>query len=147
MAFFRSFLIENNEKPDTTFAEQDEAALVLFLLQARLKGSAVDLHIPADFEAPQQLPVEFAGPHPQQELKFVAGFLCFFVAKPMQYMRELKAFKQYFIPGFALDAPKQIQLAQGLREEFFTGTLNDLRVATTVDRFSDIAVVPVPVEV
>jgi hypothetical protein len=135
MAFFRSFLIKNSQEPDTTFAEHDEAALVMFLLQARLRHSAVDLHIPPDFKAPDRLPREF----PEQELKFVAGFLCFFVSKPMQYTREIRAFREYFIPGFAQDNPKQIQLGQALHERFFTATLNDLEGATTLDLFFDLS--------
>lgn len=133
MAFFRSFLIKNSQEPDAAFAEQDEAALVMFLLEARLRHSSVDLHIPSDFKAPERLPKEFA----EQELKFVAGFLCFFVSKPMQYMREIRAFREYFIPGFAQDTPKQIQLGQALHEKFFTATLNDIEGATTLDLFFD----------
>jgi len=133
MAFFRSFLIENNQSPDTTFDEQDEAALVWFLVQARVRHSAVGLSIPADFEAPEQLSPNFAS-----ALKFVAGFSCFFVSKPMQYMREMQAFRDYFIPGFASDQPKQIQLAQALHENFFTATLDDLSGASTLDLFFDI---------
>jgi hypothetical protein len=133
MAFFRSFLVENNQTPDTTYNENDEAALVLFLLQARLRQSAVDLHVPDGFEAPEHLPEGFALPGHLKELKFVAGFLCFFVSKPMRYMREVRSFREYFTPGFASDAPKQIQLAQALREEFYRATLNDLESATTLN--------------
>lgn len=133
MAFFRSFLIENSEKPDTTFAEHDETALVMFLLMARLKQSPVDVHIPSDFKAPERLPKEFA----EQDLKFVAGFLCFFVAKPMQYIRDMRDFRGYFIPRFAQDTPKQIQLGQALHEKFYTATLNDIERAANLDFFFD----------
>jgi hypothetical protein len=143
MAFFRSFLIENQQTPDTSFDEDDEAALAFFLLQARLRRSASNLHITSDFEAPERLPIEFAGRGAQQELKFVAGFFCFFVAKPMLYMREMRAFRGYFIPGFARDAAKQIQLAQALRKEFFTATLKDLTEAKSLDSFFDIAAISV----
>ncbi|TCK75397.1 hypothetical protein [Acidipila rosea] len=139
MAFFRTFLMENNQTPDTAFDEEDEAALVIFLLQARVKGSAADLQLPPGFRAPEHLPGEFDSPGVRQELKFIAGFLCFFVSKPVAYMREIKAFRDYFIPRFASDIPKQIQLAQALREEFFSATLDDLRFTDTVDRFFDIA--------
>jgi hypothetical protein len=133
MAFFRSFLTENSQTPDTAFAERDEAALVWFLIQARVRNSAVGLGIPADFEAPERLPANFA-----KEMKFVAGFVCFFVAKPMQYMREMNAFRNYFIPGFSGDEAKQIQLAQALRENFFHATLADLQGTTTLDLFFDV---------
>jgi hypothetical protein len=133
MAFFRSFLIKNSQEPDTTFAEQDEAALVMFLLEARLRHSSVDLHIPSDFKPPERLPKEFS----EQELKFIAGFLCFFIAKPMQYMREMQDFRKYFIPRFAQDTPKQIQLGQALHEKFFTAALRDIEGAATLDLFFD----------
>jgi hypothetical protein len=112
---------------------------VTFLLEARL-GHSVDLHIPSDFKAPERLPKEFS----EQELKFVAGFLCFFVSKPMQYARDIRAFREYFIPRFAQDTPKQIQLGQALHEKFFTATLNDIEGAANLDLFFDTNVIVAP---
>jgi len=139
MAFFRSYLIANQEEPDTTYDERDETALVLFLLQSRLQQSAKDLRVPENFTPPRVLPSEFTRPDSQRQLKFVAGFLCFFIGKPFQYRREMQAFRGYFIPSFADDVPKQIQLGQALRRKFFTASLNDLQGAETLDDFFDIA--------
>jgi len=139
MAFFRTYLIENDQTPDTSFDERDEAALVLFLLQARLRKSAAGLRVPEDFEAPEQLPSELDSPEMQKELKFITAFQCFLVSKPHGYEVEIAAFRQYYIPGFASDVPKQTQLAQGLRKRFFTATLDDLTRAETLDRFFNVS--------
>jgi hypothetical protein len=141
MAFFRSYLLANQQQPDTTYDERDEAALILFLLESRLRRSAIDLRVPDGFTLPERMPREYAQPDVQRQLKFVAGFVCFFVAKPIGYLREMQAFRSYFIPGFADDAAKQIQLAQALRPSFFTATLEDLQSAETLDSFFDIAAI------
>ncbi len=133
MAFFRAFLLENHETPDTTFNERDEAALVMFLVQVRLNRSPAGVLVPEDFQLPDQVPTHLA-----KQVKFVAGFLCFFIAKPMTYMREMAAFRSYFIPGFASDRDKQIQLGQALRESFVTATLEDLSTAESLDFFFDV---------
>ena len=146
MAFFRSFLIENQQELNTEFSERDEAALVYFLLEARLRGSASrELYVPDDFEPPEQLPRTLAAPELlRRQLRFIGGFLCFFVAKPMGYLRDIRSFRDYFIPGFAADRAKQIQLGQALRPEFFTATLDDLTTASTLDQFFDTAAISVP---
>jgi hypothetical protein len=138
MAFFRTFLIENDQTPDTTFSERDEAALILFLLQARLRRRAIGLRVPEDFEAPEELPQELEGVNVQKELKFLAGFRCFFVSKPHGYEIQMAAFLDYFVPDFARDVAKQIQLAEGMREAFYSATLEDLKGAKTLDRFFNV---------
>jgi hypothetical protein len=138
MAFFRSYLIENAATPDEEFDENDEAALVWFLVQARVRKSAEGLEVPAGYIAPTALPQEFASAYIKKHLKFVSGFLCFFVAKPALYSREIRAFRRYFIPNFANDRDKQIQLGQALHDEFFTASLNDLETAESLDRFFDV---------
>jgi hypothetical protein len=60
------------------------------------------------------------------------------VAKPALYSRELRAFRIYFIPNFAKDRDKQIQLGQALHDEFFTASLNDLKTAESLDRYFDV---------
>jgi hypothetical protein len=143
MAFFRSYLLANQQQPDTTYDERDETALVLFLLESRLRGSATGIRVPEGFVPPEQMPKEFVQPDLQRQLKFVSGFLCFFIGKPMAYLREMRAFRYYFIPRFPDDVDKQIQLGQALREKFFTATLEDLQQAQTLDDFFDIAEISV----
>ena len=133
MAFYREFLKQEGED----FEERDEAALVLFLLEARLNQSAVNLEMPAGFVAPDALTGELASAGAKKQLKFVAGFLCFFVAKPMGYVRDMRAFKRYFIPGFADDRAKQIQLGQALKAEFFNANLEDLERMESLDWLMD----------
>lgn len=137
MAFFRTYLIQNNETPNTSFNEDDEAALILFLLYARLQRSGEEVRVPDGFTAPEDMPEELADSHSQRELRFVAGFVCFFVVKPAGYMRDMRDFQEYYVPGFASDTAKQIQLAGSLRKEFFEATLDDLTEAQSLDRFSD----------
>ncbi|HVO78873.1 MAG TPA: hypothetical protein VMT39_02545 [Candidatus Bathyarchaeia archaeon] len=138
MAFFRLYLVRNHQAPDTTFDERDEAALVYFLLQARLKGSAEGVSIDSDFQAPADTAWMPPAPDLEAQIKFVAAFLCFFVSKPMAYMNELQAFRQYFIPGFAADSAKQIQLGRALRAPFFTAGVEDLASASSLDLLFDV---------
>lgn len=142
MACFRNYLIENGQTPDTSFKENDEAALIFFLLYARLSGSARNIHIPADFEVPEEMPQDLRSAHAQDELKFVTGFRCFFVSKPAGYMRDINDFLEYYTPGFASDTAKQIQLAASLRREFFDAKLEDLTTAKSLDRFCDTTTIP-----
>ena len=141
MAFFREFLIENNETPDPTYSEKDEAALVLFLLQARLRGSAVGITVPDDFNPDDEVYRQLAVRRSIKDSKFIAGFLCFFVSKPFAYMRDMEAFKQYFIPGFATDRRKQVQLAEALRVGFFNATLENVQTAPSLGLFLDISAI------
>lgn len=138
MAFFRSYLTENGATPDDQYDENDEAALVWFLVQARIRGTAENLEVPAGFRAPDEWPQGVAAADFKKHLKFVSGFLCFFVVKPAQFVREMGAFRSYFIRNFAGDRDKQIQLGQALHDEFFTATLDDLKTAKSMDRFFDV---------
>lgn len=140
MAFFHTYLIENEQTPDNYLYENDEAALVAFLVQARLNRSAKGLRVPEDYIAPDELPDD---KNVLRELKFVAGFVCFFVSKPSGYMIDMERFKDYYIPGFASDTAKQTQLAESLQKEFYTAKLEDLAKANSLGRFCDITKIPI----
>lgn len=139
MPFFRDFLKEHKVIPDPRFDEADEASLARFLLEARMHRSAAGLVIKTGFFARRELNRELASVEAKEAILFVAAFLCFFVSKPMGYLREMEAFKEHFIPGFTMDAEKQAQLARGLRPEFFDATVESLTTAETLDLFFDIA--------
>jgi hypothetical protein len=139
MAFFRSYLKEIGIIPDPRFDETDEDVLVQFLLQARIRGSVANLEIKTGFFGRRELYRDLADPKAKDALKFVAGFLCHFVTKPVGYQREMEDFKQYFIPGFAKDRSRQARLARGLREEFFHTALESLETAETLDLYFDIS--------
>lgn len=139
MAFFRDLLKEFKVIPDPRFDEADEASLARFLLEARMRHSAAGLAVKTGFFARRELNRELAVPEAKETMIFVAAFLCFFVSKPMGYLREMEAFKQHFIPGFTMDAAKQTQVARGLRPEFFGATLESLTKAETLDLYFDIA--------
>jgi hypothetical protein len=142
MAFFRDYLIAKHETPDHRFNEDDEAALILFLLEARLRRSGHNIHVPEGFTAPAEMPPELDSPDILEEVKFVAGFVCFFVAKPKAYTDEMEIFREYFTPGFATNTAKQIQLGDSLRKPFFTATLEDLEKTSSLDRFFDTTLLP-----
>jgi hypothetical protein len=139
MAFFREFLKTNKIVPDPRFDEEDEAALVQFLLEARMHGTAADVKIKSGFFAGRKLGVELVSVEGQDALMFVSAFLCFFLSKPMTYAHEMESFKQHFIPGFVGDKAKQAQLAKALRQEFFKANLESLATTETLDRFFDIS--------
>ncbi len=139
MSFFHEFLRANKVIPDPRFDESDEAALVQFLLLARMRRSTADLEIKLGILARMEFYRELASAEAQNALFFVAAFLCFFVTKPMQYLAEIEAFKDHFIPGFAGDRAKQMQLTRGLKPEFFEATVQSLITTETLDRFFDIA--------
>src|ERR1700686_2805058 len=93
--FFRSFLRENDQPIDTRYNANDEAAFVFGLVQLRLVRTylvPVDRHHMLEGA---QMGVELV-----DAVRFVASFLCFFITKPAQYNREIKDFKDYYIPGF-----------------------------------------------
>lgn len=138
MAFFRSYLKEIGIIPDPRFNETDEDVLVQFLLQARMRQSTAHVKIKTGFFGRRELYRELSDPKAKDALKFVAGFLCHFVTKPMGYVREMENFKQNLIPGFAKDRSKQDQLTRGLREEFFHAALESLETAETLDLYFDI---------
>jgi hypothetical protein len=139
MSFFREYLKENKVIPDPRFDEGDEASLVRFLLEARMHHTAAGLEIKTGFFARRELNRELATVEAKNEMIFVAAFLCFFVTKPLGYLREMEAFKEHFIPGFSMDTAKQAQLARGLRKNFFTGAVESLVTAETLDLYFDIA--------
>lgn len=139
MAFFRDFLRKNGQPIDTTYDEQDEAALVWFLVMARMNQSARGIQVPDNFTAPGDLTAEIT-----KHMRFVGGFLCFFIAKPATYMRDMQAFRQYFIPGFATDRDRQVQLGQALEDAFFTAELEDLANAESLNLFFDTTELMIP---
>jgi len=49
---------------------------------------------------------------------FVASFLCFFIAKPPSYQKEIAALKEQFVHGFASDRSRRQQLAEVVRPAF-----------------------------
>ncbi len=139
MAFFRSYLKEIGIIPDPRFDETDEDVLVQFLLQARIRGSTANIEIKTGFFGRRELYRDLAEPKAEDALRFVAGFLCYFVTKQVGYLREMEIFKEHFIPGFAKDRSKQAQLARGLREEFFHAALESLETAETLNLYFDIS--------
>jgi hypothetical protein len=143
MAFFRDYLLQNDQTINFNFSEDDEAALVLFLLHARLNGSARGLQVPADFTAPEHLPEQLTSPKEQDELKFITVFLCFFITKAEIYMSDIANFKEYFIPEFATSTEKQTQLADLLRGDFFSATIDDIARAPSLGKFVDTLKIPV----
>ncbi len=99
MAFFRSYLKEIGIIPDPRFDETDEDVLVQFLLQARIRGSVANLEIKTGFFGRRELYRDLADPKAKDALKFVAGFLCHFVTKPVGYQREMEDFKAVLHSG------------------------------------------------
>jgi hypothetical protein len=145
MTFLNAYLAGRGETPDPTFQEEDEAALVLFLFEARAHRSTVGLTVPDDPETLDRLAAELLGPTHEVDLEFVTVFLCYFYAKPDAYMRDMRQFRDYFVPGFSHDRAKQIQVAEGLRPRFFEATVADLREAESLDLFFDTMQIPSPV--
>ena len=118
--FFRSFLREHNQPIDRRYNADDEAAFVFGLVQLRLARTyliPVDRH---DLLERAQMGVELV-----DAVRFVASFLCFFIAKPAQYNREIKEFKEYYIPNFSTDVSKQEQLKQSVEVSFSMTPLNE----------------------
>ena len=145
MTFLNAYLAGRGETPDPTFQEEDEAALVLFLLKGRALRSMVGLTVSDDSETLDRLPAELLGPAHAVDLEFVTVFLCWIYAKPEGYMRDMRQFRDYFVPGFRHDGAKQIQVAAGLRPKFFGATVADLREAKSLDLFFDTTQMPSPV--
>ena len=139
MAFFREFLMASKVIPDPRFDEADEAALVQLLLQARIRRSVEGVELKTGFLARREFNSELVSVEAQNALLFVAGFLCFFLSKPIGYTRGIEAFKEHFIPGFAIDKAKQARLMEGLRPEFFQATLESLATTETLDELFDTA--------
>ena len=117
MAFFREYLQKNKILHDPRFDETDEDFLVQALLQARMNQSKGNIVIKTGFFGKRDLERELKTPKAQDALQFVAAFLCYLVATPITYGREMEKFKMYFTPGFASNNSKHEQLRRGLRAE------------------------------
>ncbi len=139
MAFFREYLKKSKILHDPRFDETDEDFLVQALLQARMNGSSANIVIKAGFFGTRDLERELKTPKAQDALQFVAGFLCYLVATPITYGKEIEKFKMYFTPGFATNSSKHEQLRQGLRAGYFDATLESLETTETLDALFDIA--------
>ncbi|MGA9062139.1 MAG: hypothetical protein WB341_10785 [Terracidiphilus sp.] len=139
MAFFGEYLKKYEIIRDPRFDESNEEALVHFLLRARLRNSAAGVEVRTGFLAQREVNLDLADPRAEGALMFVSAFVCYFVTKPVGYLREMETFKQHFIPGFAEDRAKQMRLARGLREEFFHATAESLETTETLDLLFDIA--------
>lgn len=139
MAFFREYLQKNKILHDPRFDETDEDFLVQALLQARMNQSKGNIVIKTGFFGKRDLERELKTPKAQDALQFVAAFLCYLVATPITYGREMEKFKMYFTPGFAIDNSKHEQLRRGLRASYFAATLESLETTETLDALFDIA--------
>lgn len=138
MAFFREYLKKSKILHDPRFDETDEDFLVQALLQARINGSNSNIVIKTGFFGQRDLERELKTPKAQDALHFVAGFLCYLVATPIPYGKEMEKFKMYFTPGFATNSSKHEQLRQGLRAGYFDATLESLETTETLDALFDI---------
>lgn len=113
---FRTFLQSKKAQPDPTFNERDESHFVAALLMLRLGFQGTLGHAAFDTVATlaentdDPLASIVRGPETASALIFVSTFLCFFVVKPKAFMQAVGQFKQHFIPGFADDVSKRIQL-------------------------------------
>jgi hypothetical protein len=139
MAFFREYLKKSKILHDPRFDETDEDFLVQALLQARMNGSNSNIVIKTGFFGQRDLERELKTPKAQDALQFVAAFLCYLVATPITYGREMEKFKMYFTPGFAANSSKHEQLRQGLRASYFDATVESLETTETLDALFDIA--------
>lgn len=139
MAFFREYLKKSKILHDPRFDETDEDFLVQALLQARMNGSNSNIVIKTGFFGQRDLERELKTPKAQDALQFVAGFLCYLVATPITYGKEMEKFKMYFTPEFATNSLKHEQLRQGLRAGYFDATLESLETTETLDALFDIA--------
>ena len=118
MTWFREYLKSNKQRPDEDFNEVDETwfifALVLLrqgyygaIAESIWKGVMQSLRDRGADDPLSELPPTKSM---RANIEFVTTFLCFFVAKPTVYLKEINEFKSYFIPGFASDETKQMQL-------------------------------------
>ncbi len=130
---FRSFLIHENAKPDPAFTERDESHFVLALLLLRLGfhgemgRNAYDGIVAATEHADDPLASIQASTETVTALKFVGTFLCFFAIKPATFARAIQQFKQNFIPGFADDEGKRVQLFRLANSAFSQNSLQPER--------------------
>ena len=137
---FRGFLQRKDAKPDLRFEERDENYFVTAMLLLRLGfhgdiGRDVFDAVVArsqDFEDP--LASIQPGVETEAALIFVSTFLCFFAVKPAAFMTSVNQFKTYFIPGFANDTARHVQLFQSVDPSFARSPLDPAKW-TTVDRF------------
>jgi|SRR5579864_1730112 len=137
---FRGFLQSRNAIPDLRFEERDENYFVTAMLLLRLGfhgdiGRDVFDSVVAstqDFQDP--LASIQPGVETEAALIFVSTFLCFFAVKPAAFMTSVNQFKNYFIPGFASDTAKHVQLFQSVDQSFARSPLDPAKWRT-VDHF------------
>jgi len=120
---FRTFLQSKKEQPDLTFNERDENHFVTALLMLRLGLHGTVGHATFDTVATladrdDPLASIARGPETTNALIFVSTFMCFFVIKPKSFMHAMQSFKQHFIPGFADDVSKRLQLFELVNPAF-----------------------------
>ncbi|HEY1806441.1 MAG TPA: hypothetical protein VGG45_18360 [Terracidiphilus sp.] len=139
MSFFREYLKDNKVLHDPRFDETDEDFLVQALLQARMNRSKGNIVIKTGFFGKRDLEQELKTQKGKDALHFVASFLCYMVATPISYGKEMERFKAYFTPGFASDNSKHEQLRQGLRQSYFDASPESLETTDTVDVLFDVA--------
>jgi hypothetical protein len=113
---FRAFLQSKNVQPNHSFNERDESHFVAALLMLRLGfhdtlgHAALDAVATLADDTGDPLASIRGGPETTNALLFVSTFMCFFKVKPRSFMQAVQEFNQYFIPGFADDVGKRIQL-------------------------------------
>lgn len=123
-SMFRTFLQSKNAQPDRAFNERDESYFVAALLMLRLGfhntlgHAALDAVATLADDTDDPLASIRGGPETTAALIFVSTFMCFFKVKPRSFMQAVQEFKQYFIPGFADDVGKRIQLFELVNSAF-----------------------------
>jgi hypothetical protein len=150
MTFFEEYLAANQQTPTPLRhgSREDEAALAFVLLQERLKRGSAQTGF--YFSMPDSLDDlnsfaqanQFTFDEVATAIRFVTTFLCYFIPKLVGFRRDIENFRGYFIPGFWEESDKQVQLIGGLRDDFYTMTVDDLRNATSLSVFLDPATAP-----
>jgi len=121
---FRTFLQSENAQPNQSFNERDESHFVAALLMLRLGFHETLGHAALDAVATladntnDPLASIRRGPETTNALIFVSTFMCFFKVKPRSFMQAVQEFNQHFIPGFADDVGKRIQLFELVNAAF-----------------------------
>jgi hypothetical protein len=137
---FRGFLQSKNAKPDLRFEERDENYFVTAMLLLRLgfhgdTGRDVfDAVVARSHDFADPLASIQPGAETEAALIFVSTFLCFFAVKPAAFMISVNQFKTYFIPGFADDSARHVQLFQSVDPSFARSPLDPAKWMT-VDHF------------
>jgi hypothetical protein len=145
MTFFGEYLAANQQTPTPLRhgSREDEAALAFVLLQERLKRGSAQTGF--YFSMPESLndlssfaeANQFTFDEVASAIRYVTAFLCYFIPKLTSFQRDVEIFRTYFIPGFWEESDKQVQLISGLRNDFYTMTIDDLRTATSLSTFLD----------